>query len=306
MSFIYREWSYTPEQAVLIKAGDMDARNRFYEDNLERISGMACGYAARMRLLRVPRKYEPDDLIQQVWLDLPLFDYRAFRNLTVDVRRSFFWSYWGGWSYLSETHNKLWSPEYRGTALLLVDEPSKGGGGETVIDFLRSDQSAEAAYFADGGETDAILLKMVLSRFFSPRQMDVLGLYIDGYRGHGCAEKMGVKYSVVYGYLNAVKDKFIKHYAGILVVLSGIGFPVSDLSALGLPKGRSAYAVEAQRRRCRLYREKHWGEELARNKGYRQKRAEIKAAKKAAVSVPPCTDGIEGINLDELFKPVNF
>jgi hypothetical protein len=304
MSFIYREWSYTPEQAVLIKAGDMDARNCFYEDNLEKISGLAYGYAARMRHLRVPRAYEPDDLIQQVWLDLPLFDYRAFRNLTVDVRRSFFWSYWGGWPYLVETGFKLRDSRYRGATLLLVDEPIKGGDGKTLLDFLRSDQSAESAYFADGGETDTILLKMVLSRFFSPRQMEVLGLYIDGYRADGCAEKMNIKRSVVCRYLAAVRNTFIKHYAGILVVLSGIGFPVSDLSALGLPKNKRLCSVEVRRAISRRYHEKHRDEELLRR---RQKRAKKKAVKKvAAVAVPPCADGIEGLNLDELFKPINF
>jgi DNA-directed RNA polymerase specialized sigma24 family protein len=232
----YREWAYTPEQAALIKAGDMDARNRFYEDNLDIIRGNAFGYVAKMRVMRIPFACEAADLVQQVWLDLPFFDYQYPRNLSADVRLSFYMAAWGGWSYLAETHSKYQNGTYRVSPLLLVDEPIKGGDGQSLVDSLCFVQSAEGAYFAGGSEECAILLKLVLSRFFSPRQMQVLGLYIDGYRMDGIAAKTGIGRQNVSHYLGYARANFVKRYDEIIAVLQGVGFCVSVLSALGMPR----------------------------------------------------------------------
>ena len=99
-----RTWVYTPEQAQKIVNGDIEARNQFYSDNYELLHILAHWYVAEQTALGVC-KYDIDDLMSQVYLDLPYMEFKTPACLTFSIKKkSFRLSAFGGFAYMIESH----------------------------------------------------------------------------------------------------------------------------------------------------------------------------------------------------------
>lgn len=81
-------WQFTDEQIIKIKNKDIEAMTKFYYDNFKLLSAMARKYA-RNEYYRT-KNYIYDDLIQQVFLDLPYYNYSTRTNLWYGIVKGTF------------------------------------------------------------------------------------------------------------------------------------------------------------------------------------------------------------------------
>lgn len=91
----YEFYKLEPKTLAGIKDGNVEAINRFYEDNFGLFRGMSGKFVRNRRLENIYR-YEVDDLMQQLYVDIPHFDYTDERTLTCSIFRSFKYSDNGG------------------------------------------------------------------------------------------------------------------------------------------------------------------------------------------------------------------
>lgn len=77
-------WKINPEQIVNIKAGDRETVNRVYMDNLDKFKMIAWRYCDKARNLSVVQ-----DCVQQIYIDLPMYDFTNTRTFYWSIRKSF-------------------------------------------------------------------------------------------------------------------------------------------------------------------------------------------------------------------------
>jgi hypothetical protein len=262
-----REWVYTPEQAALIKAGDMDARNRFYEDNLEFIKALAYRYAEKKRFMGVVG-YEVDNMVQQVYLDLPLFNFDAPQFLTVSIKKkSFYYSVYGGYSQLVGYGSHIVQQSaYKQNALLLVDQTAPVGGSP-LLDFIRVAPCAEETFFDDGREECGERLKAALSEFLPPRCLKAFSFYLDGYGQAECARKLGVCEGTIMQLWRYAKLKLGRRCGEVLGVLERLGYSVEAWANVKpfdvKPSRRFADFTPAQREHNRQWQRQNYAKRKA-------------------------------------------
>ena len=74
-------WRFTDDLIIRIKQGDTAAIAELYNANYDIFAGMARKYIWKQRNLCRNFLYEFDDLIQQVYVDIPYYDYSSRCNL---------------------------------------------------------------------------------------------------------------------------------------------------------------------------------------------------------------------------------
>ncbi|MBQ3639748.1 MAG: hypothetical protein II955_04445 [Clostridia bacterium] len=141
---LWAGWKITPEQIERIRAQDWGACAEFYEANLERLRKLAHGYARAKREQGFGDKWNADDLLQDLYIDLPLLDWdteQAFKSSM--NKHSFFFSGHGGFSYLLQhCPNKIGHKDYREEPLLIVDQRAgEDEDGESLLDLVAAARS---------------------------------------------------------------------------------------------------------------------------------------------------------------------
>ncbi len=74
-------WQFTDEQIRQIKNKDQNAMYKFYQDNYEIFCKMAGSFISLEYSLNGYRMYEFNDLMQQVYVDLPYYSYSSRTSL---------------------------------------------------------------------------------------------------------------------------------------------------------------------------------------------------------------------------------
>lgn len=77
-------WKITPEQIEKIKAHDRDTINQVYFDNYDTFKGMAKNYCRRVK-----RFNDWQDCVQQVYVDLPAYNYDCTAYFYLSLNGSF-------------------------------------------------------------------------------------------------------------------------------------------------------------------------------------------------------------------------
>lgn len=77
-------WKITPEQIAKIKAGERETINRVYMDNLDKFRAMAGRYCRDINRLDIVQ-----DCVQQIYIDLPAYDFTNSGRLYWSIRNSF-------------------------------------------------------------------------------------------------------------------------------------------------------------------------------------------------------------------------
>ena len=136
-------WILSEEDIPKLKAGEREAVDKFYFGNYERIQRMAYGYQRRMQeRYGNGGAYDPEDLMQNCYLDIPTYDFSNNENLTQSIFNSFYWGYFGGDWYVRMYNPKLKNGNYQIFPLFIidniVDENQKLGEG--VNDFFIIDK----------------------------------------------------------------------------------------------------------------------------------------------------------------------
>ena len=224
MNDFWRDWKITDEQATAIINGDIEARNRFYMDNLTRIRKMAKNYQHRN-----PRCVGlMADMVQNVFCDMPLFDFTNGASVSRSVYRSFYYTPDGGWWYVEEFNRKLKDRVYKHKKAISIDTPAKMqsrsgdnvGEGAPLLDMFISTPSPEDDII-NGDRLTAETLEEVAGKYLSKQEKLFFVDLMNGYEKHNICARLGVKnVSKQYDRMCA---KLRANYADILTVLSSMG-----------------------------------------------------------------------------------
>lgn len=263
----WRGWVITDEQAEEIRNGDINARNRFYFDNLERIRKMAYNYAKRN-----PRcKGLEEDMINGVYVDMSFWAQENGKpvsdGLTLSgfVYSSFRFTPYGGLLYLSENNPKMlcggvlsvYAPD-----TLSLDSPLGVGdnrhqddnNAHTLGDIIPAPENP-----FNGDLTDN--LKELVSDMLSPRENEFFGHFIEGYGNAEISRRMG--YGTEANNADKVKRKLRLNSGLILSRLSALGVdvdyydgktpynPKTERTYKGTPAQRARGAESMRRQRAR-------------------------------------------------------
>lgn len=86
-------------QAELIKQSDRDAMTKYFTENEKFLRGWAYNFLYLGKLHRNSFLYDPDDLVNQVFVDMPYYDFTDKKALFVSVIRSFIGVPFGGYRF---------------------------------------------------------------------------------------------------------------------------------------------------------------------------------------------------------------
>lgn len=196
----WRGWKITAEQAKAITNGDDNARNAFYFDNLDRIRKMARGYIYRRKFTPNGGEFTFDDCVNGLYLDIPLFDFQDGVSVSRSVYRSFSYSIYGGWLYVSENNRKLFDRVYQGERLYILDQPaqykSRSGDstddGAPLIDKITSAPSPENEVINGNGLT-VETLETVAGKYLSKQENALFVDLLNGYEKHHICDRLALK-----------------------------------------------------------------------------------------------------------------
>lgn len=259
-----KDWIYTSEQAKSIKSGDIDSRNKFYFDNYERIKILAKSFLSRGRAFSRSILCSLDDLLQQVYLDLPFFCFDTPQAITFSLkRRCFYLCSFGGLSYFIENRRNPCDYErFIGNCFSLeskleTDRPfiDKLCYSPSLDEELRKQENSLSNY--------SKTLREIFEKYLAKRQTDFLLLWCDGYSDVEACRKIG---TTVYN-VHKVKafDRLRIHYIDVVDTLCSVGCDVAfnyvcrvpallEQSKQKLTSSSEKRAKEAER--MRLYRAK--------------------------------------------------
>lgn len=165
-------WDTTPEEADKIAAGDRDAMNAFYFRNYEHLLAKARKCARVMNVYTQSGIYSAEELMQQLWCDLPLLSWSQSSHLNFSIRKSFVFAPFGG---LSVKHSAV--SDFL-NLVSLDSEVSPDDSCITFLDILPDDETPATILekqerFTRSAEDIAALFVGILS----PRSMEWL-LYV--------------------------------------------------------------------------------------------------------------------------------
>ena len=196
----FRGWQVTPEQADKSAAGDVIEMNGFYNLNMSRLCAMAYAYARRHNQDSEFRSYDPEDMVVQLFLDLPYLNWKNALTLTMSIKQtSFAWSAYGGYAQrvaqgLPHSHKFApweWYPED-----VAGDRYASDDDGETIFGSVEASEEYRP---------DKILLKLEeriltaseickkLEPILTEHQFNILFLYLEGYTFSQIQEKLELK-----------------------------------------------------------------------------------------------------------------
>jgi hypothetical protein len=123
-------WQFTDELIIRLKKWDTAAIAEFYNANYKILFGMAKKFAWKQEYFCGNHFYEVDDLIQQVYIDLPYYDFSSRCNLYYCiVKGSFLRVNEGG---IIASQNKV----IKRSLMFSYDAPVNGSEGNTNSSYL--------------------------------------------------------------------------------------------------------------------------------------------------------------------------
>ena len=148
---VYGIYIFTPEQARRIKAGDMTAAWEFIEDNRGFLTRWAKKFI-RINLAYMPDGYyEADELLDQVYIDLPLYRLDNHNGLRKGIFNSFYGISCGGCSHYYKQRKHYESSLDAPLSVSGRSGDSEDGG--TLKDLLPSRKGNRAAVLCGNRES---------------------------------------------------------------------------------------------------------------------------------------------------------
>lgn len=191
-----RSWVYTHDQAKKIVNGDISARNKFFFDNYDRLRVMAKSFVANRYCLS-QMQYDMDDLLMQVYLDLPYMEYKSPAALTFDIKKkSFRLSIFGGYAFFVENHVGWTDLKRFQLSVQSTDEVKRGETSDSFalwVDNFCSYSPFEEFFDRSDCFEYQFALRSVLSRYLKPLQVEFVVLVCEGYSQAEACRKIGVR-----------------------------------------------------------------------------------------------------------------
>lgn len=146
---IWKRWQTNETELQKIKAWDKKAMLKFYTDNKNQIGRMAINYTFKKRYIYKDFRYEYYDVMQQIFIDLPLMDWKTPKDFVYALYRSMLLTPFGGLINKSQGN----SFNYHIMRNIEIDSCIKDKDGETtkmqLLDSLVFIPSAENEYLSD-------------------------------------------------------------------------------------------------------------------------------------------------------------
>lgn len=123
-------WTFSDGQIQRIKQSDPDAMATFYFDNYKIFLGMARKYVWNKRYICNDYGFDVDDLMQQVYVDLPYYNYSSRTHLYHCIVHGSFWRCMDGG--ITTTQSKV----IKRLLMVSYDAPVKGSDNEDPGSYL--------------------------------------------------------------------------------------------------------------------------------------------------------------------------
>lgn len=257
----FRSWQTTPEEADRIAAGDRDAMNAFYFRNLPQLRRVARAYARRRNIEIGRRIYDFEELLAQLWIDLPALNWRNSSALTYSIKYvSFAWAPFGGYTQRKESglpyghmpHN------HRG---FFDDSPASLDGyinlqsGENdelrLLDKVAADDTPETLLEKKSRRNiDPEELAAVFADLLGKRELAYFKEYLNGVRPYIIAENMHCCQANICTFKNQIHRKLVLNYETVLERLDALGVQV-PFNYKCRPADYDEMAAELEKKRAR-------------------------------------------------------
>lgn len=291
----FRSWHVTREQADRIAAGDREAINRFMMDNATFLLRIAFRYAKlKNRMLEAggnPPRYFPNEMISQLYVDLPQMDWETPKGLYYSIRlRSFAWCPFGGYAQRKAAGLAVRrGPREYGYLDFVesMETPISGTDGLTVGDLIEGDPKDRpdiAAALAEVKHLTAEEITAALSGLLPPSQIRLLPLFLNGATLGEIRERLGLRDRSA-GVPRLV-EKLRLNYVEVVNRLLSAGMEIPEAYVGAVPEGYEE-ALRKKEKNNRIKRE--W--DRKRYAREREKKLEARAKRLAEQAGQSVTAG---------------
>ena len=253
----FRSWKVTPEEADRIAAGDRDAMNDFYFRNYGHLQQIARAYARRRNLELGCVVYIMDELLAQLWIDLPALNWRNAYTLTMSIKfLSFAWAPYGGYTQRKESgsyHSNM-PCNMLITDTLSLDACVKGNGEEgdefLLMDCVADEDTPETlALAAEANEMNGEEIAELLTDYLSPKCRKWLALYLNGSPYSAIAHTMRVTDPSEYA--RKVHETLVINFPEVVERLRAAGLNIPK--SFGIPSDFADMHIKRERRRAQKH-----------------------------------------------------
>ena len=157
-------WVFTEEQIKNIKNFSAEDISKFYNDNYEILLGMAKKFIKKQKRMGM-HNYDIQDLIQQVWVDIPYYSYTTRFSLYASiVDGTFKYINYGGMKAKRSVIQ-----EYQLASLSIGDE----NDNDLLLDYIESYEEKAFDFenpIEDREEKDKKIIEYLEKTFINPKQ----------------------------------------------------------------------------------------------------------------------------------------
>lgn len=251
----FRSWKTTPEEADRIAAGDRDAMNDFYFRNYGHLFQIARNYARRRNLELGRVVYTTDELLAQLWIDLPALNWLNAYTLTLSIKfRSFVWAPYGGFTQRKEsgTYHSHSPYDFLLTDTMSLDALVKVNGKENdelrLMDCIADEDTPETLVCAaEAHEMDGEEIAELLADYLSPKCREWLALYLNGSPYLAIAHTMRAKDPS--NYARQAHESLVINFPEVAERLRAAGLDIPE--SLGIPSDLADMLIKRERRRAK-------------------------------------------------------
>lgn len=209
-------------------AKDKTAIDTFYINNYDKFRAMAFTY------LRSHKNCIStlDDLVDQLYLDLPYLNYSSCNYFVYRVyEHSFRHCSHGGYAYLVETNSKYKDCSYSNIYSMCFDRPVDGDSNTTVGEMFCSRMQASCVEYANAIAEEKFINKLLdfLKSILNSKELRYIKMYLEGYSPEYARREVGYTCS------HSICDIYIKlrlNYDKILNFLDNNGIDISYYKSL--------------------------------------------------------------------------
>lgn len=260
----FRAWIVTGDQADKIVQGDEAAAARFFRENYDKLRRMAFRYARKNNTAFGFQLYDCDEMLNQLYLDLPCLDWKDGARLTYTILyNSFRWSPHGGYTQRLEMglpirervkgcKEKVSDPFtfclHMGA--ISTETPLEDTDGEkTLSDIIAAPREYEVDYIPPPIHKSPKELVDILYDLFNPAERVVLALFLEGKNYAEISQIRGVSITSASSSIKRVRQKLVVNYREIVQRLLANGVYVPIWYQIGVPDNLAECAAALEKHR---------------------------------------------------------
>jgi len=196
----FRTWEITPEQADKIANGDIVEMTSFYNRHLFRFRNMAYNYANTHNVNNNFYKYDVEEMLSQLFLDLPYLNWQNALYLTMSIKQiSFAWSAYGGYAQRVAhglVHGHALSP-WEAVPDCLEGDACRSGveDGDCLLATIELSEEELPDNILIASEERSFTSSEICERLrpiLTEHRTNILQLYLEGYTFTQIKEKLGL------------------------------------------------------------------------------------------------------------------